>query len=230
MRKVFFLLLIVMFAFLLRIQSSPDFLAKDSLDIKNINLEKNESLQRASFPNWWENEMLTVEGHGFQPEGNSDIRYGKSFAKKAAMMDGYRNLAEMAGKVQITADETLTERKVDAVIKFVKVISETYDEQGNCTVVLSVPIYGVTDSFAQAAFSPVDKEDFPEPTKNVVAKGNYTGLIIDCGDFQTILKCMACFTLFRSLHFGGFLCLRFFRCRLTSIHHACSHQNTRHAT
>ncbi|MBO4401813.1 MAG: hypothetical protein J5809_08210 [Selenomonadaceae bacterium] len=134
--------------------------------------------------NWWANETLTVEGHGFAHDGKKNTPSEKLFARRMAMMDGYRNLAEAAGKVQITSKETLEIQKVNALIKGANVLSETYDERGNCTVILSVPIYGVTGSFAEAAFSPVAREDFLTPTSDVLIEGEYTGLIIDCGDLE----------------------------------------------
>lgn len=133
---------------------------------------------------WWANETLTVEGRGFVLDEENNLPFGRVRAKRTAMMDGYRNLAEAAGKVQITSKDTLSKQKINALVKGAKVLSEIYDESGNCTVILSVPIYGVTGSFAEAAFSPVDREEFLSPTSDVFVEGGYTGLIIDCGDLE----------------------------------------------
>lgn len=153
-------------------------------DVKIIDFEQKEPLQKVAPENWWENDILMVEGHGLAPSDNDNLQAKKILAKRAAIVDGYRYLAEIAGKVQITSQNFLTEKKIDAVVKGAEVISESYDEEGNCTVVLRVPIYGVTNSFAKAAFAPVDKEDFPAPTQYKTVKGNYTGVIIDCGDLE----------------------------------------------
>ena len=139
-----------------------------------------ERLELVGTGNWWASETLIVEGRGY----SDDTHSGKSVAKRMAMMDGYRNLAEAAGKVQITSKDTLEKQKINALVKGANVLSEVYDENGNCTVTLSVPIYGVTGSFAEAAFSPVDREEFLSPTSNVLVEGGYTGLIIDCGDLE----------------------------------------------
>lgn len=134
--------------------------------------------------NWWANETLTVEGRGFVLDDENDSTSGRVRAKRMAMMDGYRNLAEAAGKVQITSKDTLEKQKINALVKGAKVLSETYDEYGNCTVILSVPIYGVRDSFAKAAFNPVERKKFLSPTSKVTAEGKYTGLIVDCGNLE----------------------------------------------
>lgn len=44
--------------------------------------------------------------------------------------------------------------------------------------------YGVKNSVAKIAFEPVSKEGFLQPSKDVMTEGNYTGLIIDCGDAE----------------------------------------------
>lgn len=133
---------------------------------------------------WWENNMLIVTGYGVPPDGIANTTKARRMARKAAMSDAYRLLAEQAGAVRITANENVTLKQVSAVIKGAKIVSEDYDEYDICTIVMSVPIYGVKDSIAQAVIKRVDKEDFMtvEPVENV--EGNYTGLILDCGELE----------------------------------------------
>ena len=181
MRKKFFLTLVVTGAVAFCAHDELNFNVADSEDVA---INQSATLQRSADINWWSTETITAEGHGIVPAGVNGIGNKRIAAKRSAMMDGYRNLVAAAGKVKITATNTLTEEKIEALIEGATVLSETYDENGNCTVVLSVPIYGIKNSFAQAAFTPVEKENFPEPTRKVVAEGNYTGLIIDCGDLE----------------------------------------------
>lgn len=185
MRKIFLLTLTLLLVFFLHAPNGKFFSEAQpkTNDTEFTDFESEELLQKSTPINWWENEKLTVEGYGRAPAKGS-LQSKKISANRAAIIDGYRALAEAAGKVQITSNEFLTEKKVNAMVRGAKVISETYDEDGNCTVVLSVPIYGVTNSFAKAAFAPVDRKDFPAPTQNKIALGNYTGLIIDCGDME----------------------------------------------
>ena len=133
---------------------------------------------------WWENDILTAQGFGISPSRETNSEQKKYLARQAALMDGYRNLAAQAAGIHITAKQTMIEVEIDAVISGVKIISESYDEQGNCTVALEVPVYGVSNSIAKNVFKPVAKKDFPQATEEISVAGNYTGLIIDCGDLE----------------------------------------------
>ena len=135
--------------------------------------------------------MLIATGYGLAKNKIGSMTHTRALAKRAAVMDAYRNLAQQARAIHITIDTTIESQikagkissdKIDAVIKDATVLREDYDSQGNCTVVMSAPLYGITDSIALAALKPVEKEDFPPPSEDTVASGNYTGLIIDCGD------------------------------------------------
>ena len=181
MKKFFLLAFTVAAVIFLGAQSDLNFNG-DANEFADVKTEK--PLKKSDAANWWETETLTVEGHGKARADEKNIGQARILAKRAALMDGYRNLAKATGQVQITAKDTLSEEKIDVLIKGATILSETYDANGNCTVVLSVPIYGVTNSFAKAALEPVDKKNFPAPKSEVAAKGNYTGLIIDCGDLE----------------------------------------------
>ena len=149
----------------------------------------------------WENDILSGTGYGTPSDRAKNPGHARILAHQAAMLDAYRRLAEQAKGIHITADSTIEDNistgdvvsgAVDAVIKRARVVSEDYDEYGNCTVVLEVPLYGVTNSIAKVALKPIVKEAFPEPSLNVSVsveqststpvKGNggYTGLIVDC--------------------------------------------------
>ena len=141
--------------------------------------------------NWWDNNMLIAEGYGFPKENAENPRRAQILARRAAMMDAYRQLAEQAKGIHITAESTIgskiltgdiVEGKVDAVVKGAQILSEEFDEYNNCKVVMCVPVYGVTDSVANVAFKSVDKKDFPPPSGSKLVTGRYTGLIIDCGE------------------------------------------------
>lgn len=175
MRKILFTATIGVMIFLAS-------LSTENLRVENVT--EVEPLEPPPVNLWWQTNTLTAEGHGSAPEAEEVTRRTKALAKRAAMMDAQRNLAEQVANVHVTAEKTLVKTEIDAVIQFVTVVSEDYDEFGNCTVVLSVPVFGVTNSVAQIAFPPVDKQDFPPPTRNVSAQGNYTGLVVDCGDAE----------------------------------------------
>lgn len=122
----------------------------------------------------WENEVVTAVGYGAPSDKAKNPGHARMLAHQAAMLDGFRRLAEQASGIHITAESTISDNistgdivagEVNAVIKRAKVVSETYDEYGNCTVVMEVPLYGVTNSIAKVALKPVaQSEPFPEPT------------------------------------------------------------------
>ena len=176
MRKIFFTATIGLLIFLASLSTE---------DLRVENVTEIEPLEPPPTVNhWWQTNILIAEGHGSAPESAEVTRLTKTLAKRAAIVDAQRNLAEQVANIHVTAEKTLVKTEIDAVIRFVTVVSEDYDEFGNCTVTVSVPIFGVTNSVAQIAFPPVDKQNFPSPTKNIAAQGNYTGLVIDCGDLE----------------------------------------------
>lgn len=148
---------------------------------------------QADTPDWWHSKNVTATGYGLAPSGFDTPRQAQLFARRAAQADCYRKLAAKARDIHISADITVGLQidagniplgKVNALIRDAEIISEQYDAFGNCTVVMSVPVFGVDNSLASLTFQSVDKQDFPAPTVNQAAQGNYTGLIIDCSDFD----------------------------------------------
>ena len=161
----------------------------DDVDNSDETIDKTPVDEETPAP-WWENNFLTVTGYGLapEPENGEEIsavtRRTKALSKRAAMTDAYRKLAEQIGEIRITAEKNFVKQQVEAVVKFAEVTSEEYDEYGDCVITMRIPIYGVKDSVARAAFKRVDKEKFPPPTDPVSVTGDYTGLIIDCGDTE----------------------------------------------
>ena len=144
----------------------------------------NSSTKDNAFMGWWENDIIVANGYGIKPKNSKNLRQSKNFARRAAIMDGYRRLAEIAEGVHITANKTAVNTEIKATIVGAKIVSEEFDDLGNCTVTLQVPIYGVTNSFARAVLKPIQKEKFPLPSKNVDISGTYTGVVIDCSGLE----------------------------------------------
>ena len=143
--------------------------------------------------NWWDSNRIIAKGHGSPPINAATPYEARNLSRRAALLDGYRNLAGQVRGVHITAETTIESQilsgdivnsRVEAVIRDAEILSEEFAEDGSCTLVLSVPVFGVTDSLATAVFKPVAKEEFPLPSVNNIAQGNYTGLIIDCGNLN----------------------------------------------
>ena len=119
-------------------------------------------------------------------------------AKRAAMMDAQRNLAEIVKGVQVSSESTMRDlelesdivrTRIDAIIKGMSEVSSQYLSDGTYEVVLEMPLFGAKDSLSEAAFIPFKDEpkvSFPQPVNTTiinqptVINNNYTGLIIDC--------------------------------------------------
>ena len=108
-------------------------------------------------------------------------------AKRAAIMDAQRNLAESVKGVRVTSDSTMEDMilqsdvvrtRVDSIIKGMSEVSSQYYEDGTYEVVLEMPLFGANDSLAEAAFLPFKDEPkvaFPQPT-NPINSVPLTGL------------------------------------------------------
>ena len=184
MRKIFFTVTIGLMIFLASMSTENLRVGENINGIEQLDNPEpiREEILQPQPANWWETNFVTAVGHGAakSPEVTSRT---KALANRSARMDAQRKLAEQIAGVHVTAEKNFVKTEVNAIVKFMTVVSEEYDEFGNCTVVAQVPIFGV-NSIAQFAFPPVDKQNFPPPTKNIAAQGNYTGLIIDCGDLE----------------------------------------------
>ena len=188
MRKFFYLTLI----FMLMSSSLAKAAENDFIDTGSNVIEENETMKNSQEPapkeaHWWENDIITATGYGFPKKNAENMGQRKVLARRAAIMDGYRRLAEQAAGIHITTEKIMVKGEIDALITGAQITSEVYDEYGNCKVELSVPLYGVVNSVSKAAFKPVSKETFLTPSvtdSENTLEGNYTGLIIDCSDLD----------------------------------------------
>lgn len=161
----------------------------------------------------WNNLTVTASGKGFSSAGMSG-EYAKAISKRVAIVNAYRRLAEIINGVNVTGETTvenmtissdIVKIKVEAVIKGAKVISEK-EIAGGYEVTLQLPIFNSSGGLASAVIEkPAEIIPFPEPEISVEsqkggvsnytvidggknspmsAKGNYTGLIVDCRGFN----------------------------------------------
>ena len=138
----------------------------------------------------WANKVVQVTGMGAQPANAVNPAQARMMARRAAVADGYRQLAESIKGVNVDAETTvenmmvtsdIIRTKVSAMIQGAVVVSEKEIPGGGYEVTMQVPIFGVQNSIAGAVMAPPPvKESFPTPTVTVPSSGGYTGLIIDC--------------------------------------------------
>ena len=107
--------------------------------------------------NWWDNNMLIAKGHGFPPSNVTTLQSARMFSRRAAIIDGYRNLSEQTRAINITAETTIESQiissdivksKVEAVIRGAKILSEEYLAEGVKITLLADKItYGRLKSY-----------------------------------------------------------------------------------
>ena len=165
----------------------------------------------------WDNSSITVIGMGAQPANALNPAQARMLARRAAVADAYRQLAESIKGVNVDSETTvenmmvtsdIIRTKVSACIKGAVVIAEQEIPGGGYQVTMAVPLFGVTNSVAQAVMpQPATVEPLPAPIPEVIpsipsgslqggtivyttidsgakspmeAIGGYTGVIIDC--------------------------------------------------
>ena len=154
-------------------------------------------MQAAEAAAQWEQGAITAEGFGTPPMDT----YGSKasiMARRAAIVDAQRNLAEQVSGVQVDAETTvenfvissdLVKTKVSALIKGAMVVEEQMMPDGAYRVVMSMPMYG-TQGLASAIMPAIRDNTPPTPPPPVISAtittqiqmgGTYTGVIVDAG-------------------------------------------------
>ena len=124
----------------------------------------------------WSNRMITVVGIGFDSTDVQNSSQAKMLAKRAAMSDAYRQLAEIVDGVSVTSETTVKKMataddviktRVDTVIKGARIIDEKPTTNGY-TVTMQLPMFGSASSLANAVLErPQQKIPFPNPVMSV---------------------------------------------------------------
>ncbi|MDO4922066.1 MAG: LPP20 family lipoprotein [Phascolarctobacterium sp.] len=141
---------------------------------------------------------VTALGIGLPPE-NAGAR-GTALARRAAIVDAYRSLAETINGIQIDGDTVMEDltiasdtvrAQVSALVKGATIIDEGSNLDGSYYVEMSVPLYGKTGSLAAIAFPQMKAGDKEQAASAVgqtslsaqevgeLRKVAYTGVVID---------------------------------------------------
>jgi hypothetical protein len=105
----------------------------------------------------WDGGVVRATGTGFIPSNATNSSQGYVLARRAAMLDGYRNLLETVKGVQIDSDTTVANTTVNDVIhshimgivKGARIITEHTNDDGTYFVEMEVKLYG-NNSIASA--------------------------------------------------------------------------------
>ena len=160
-------------------------------------------------PNWNTN-VIQVTGTGVaNPRMATTPAHASMMARRAAIADAYRQLAEAVNGVQVDAETTVEQMmltsdvvrtRVSAIIKGAVVVSEGELAGGGYSVTMEIPLFGGSGGLAETVIErPVQIDPFPTPAPDyrppVVesrpSRGGYTGLVVDCRGLGTINPVMS---------------------------------------
>ena len=153
----------------------------------------------------WEDGKVVAVGYGVPPMGAYGTR-ANLLARRAAVVDAQRNLAEFIQGTQIDAETTLlnymtqndtVKTRVSALIQGAAIVEEEAMSDGSYRVTMSVPLYGAGKSISAAILPALRENKEPAPLPAPVSPApatikeiqdraksgtNYTGVIVDAGD------------------------------------------------
>lgn len=158
------------------------------------------NVEQKPIVNWEKGAAADIEVWGVGlPPVNMPASRGQALARRAAIVDGYRQLAEAVDSVQIDSETTMKDLAIEsdvvkasvkALVRGARVIDEHLNADGSYSVKMSLPMFGSTKSVASVAIPQAKPtafiSDIPKvseafvPTKDekVEAVG-YTGIIVD---------------------------------------------------
>lgn len=150
------------------------------------------SVEVEAAPNWNTN-TIQVTGMGVaNPNMATTPAHAAMMARRAAVADAYRQLAEAVNGVQVDAETTVEQMiltsdvvrtRISAVIRGAQIISEGELSGGGYSVTMELPLFGGDGGLAETVLErPMRLEPFPEPSSDYrpTYSGGYTGLIVDC--------------------------------------------------
>ena len=148
----------------------------------------------------WQKETVEAVGFGAPISNAANYAQAKILARRAAIVDAYRNLAEIIEGVQIDSETTMVnamiandtiETRVQGLIKNARITKEEVGSDGSYQVQIAVDLYGNNglSAIAMDVLRPMNEPNIPflEPSKEFLtsyAAGNYTGVVIDARGFK----------------------------------------------
>ena len=125
----------------------------------------------------WSDQKISVQGMGVAPANARTAAQARMLARRAAVVDGYRQIAEIVKGVNVSGETTvenmmvtndIVKTKVSALVQGARVVSEEVTPDGGYIVNMEVSMFGVSDSLASAVLEkPAQQESFPAPVANV---------------------------------------------------------------
>lgn len=128
---------------------------------------------------WSGDSKITVQGTGVAPTYAVNAVQARMLARRAAVVDAYRQLAEMVKGVNVDSETTVenmmvtsdvTKTKVTALIQGARVVSEQAIDGGGYAVTMEMSVFGASNSLATAVLpTNTVPTSFPVPDASVPA-------------------------------------------------------------
>ncbi len=124
----------------------------------------------------WNSNVIRATGGGVAPAGARTMAQARMMARRAAITDAYRQLAEYVGGVNVDAETTVDmaavtsdviKTRVQATIRGARIVSEGQTSDGGYEVTMEVPLFGVSSLASAVIDRPATVEAFPAQTPNV---------------------------------------------------------------
>ena len=124
----------------------------------------------------WNSNVIRATGGGVAPAGARTVAQARMMARRAAIADAYRQLAEYVGGVNVDAETTVDmaavqsdviRTKVNATSRGARIVSEGTTGDGGYEVTMEVPMFGVSALAGAVINRPAVIESFPEQDTSV---------------------------------------------------------------
>lgn len=169
-------------------------------DETNVSVEVNVNQESKGIVNWEKGAAADIEVWGVGlATANMLATRGQALARRAAMVDAYRQLAETVEGVNVDSETTMKDLAIEsdvvkanvkALVKGARVVDEHINADGSYSVKMSLPMFGSTKSVASVAIPQAKPtafiSDIPKvsetfvPTKEEKTEAvGYTGIIVD---------------------------------------------------
>ena len=120
-----------------------------------------------------QNGYIEVTGYGTAPAVSRSAAQARMMARRAAVVDAYRNAAEEIQGVQVDSETTVEmmattndtiKTKVSGLVRNASIVSEKVVEGNGYEVTMRIPMFGVSSVASAVIPRETAKESFPEPS------------------------------------------------------------------
>lgn len=125
----------------------------------------------------WNKNVIRATGGGVAPANARNIAQARMMARRAAITDAYRQLAEYVGGVNVDSETTVSmaevqsdvvKTRVQATVRGARIVDERQTGDGGYEVTVEVPMFGVSSLASAVINRPAVIESFPEQTADVL--------------------------------------------------------------